>query len=142
MDPTLSRPRPVYRNIHISQIVTYRLPAAGWVSILHRVSGALMFVLLPFVVWLFDQSVTSQVSYDRMTAVFAAGAGPLPGWLLKLVVLGLIWAYLHHFIAGIRHLRMDISHHAVDLQPGRRTAIFTLVASLVLTVALGIKLFV
>jgi succinate dehydrogenase / fumarate reductase cytochrome b subunit len=142
MDPTLSRPRPVYRNIHISQIVTYRLPAAGWVSILHRVSGALMFVLLPFVVWLFDQSVTSQVSYDRMTAVFAAGAGPLPAWFVKLVVLGLIWAYLHHFIAGVRHVWMDISHHAVDLQPGRRTAIFTLVASLVLTVALGIKLFV
>ena len=142
MDPTLSRPRPVYRNIHISQIVTYRLPAAGWVSILHRVSGALMFVLLPFVVWLFDQSITSQVSYDRMTAVFAAGAGPLPAWFVKLVVLGLIWAYLHHFIAGVRHVWMDISHHAVDLQPGRRTAIFTLVASLVLTVALGIKLFV
>ena len=142
MDPTLSRPRPVYRNIHISQIVTYRLPAAGWVSILHRVSGALMFVLLPFVVWLFDQSVTSQVSYDRMTAVFAAGAGPLPAWFVKLVALGLIWAYLHHFIAGVRHVWMDISHHAVDLQPGRRTAIFTLVASLVLTVALGIKLFV
>ena len=142
MDPTLSRPRPVYRNIHISQIVTYRLPAAGWVSILHRVSGALMFVLLPFVVWLFDQSITSQVSYDRMTAVFAAGAGPLPAWFVKLVALGLIWAYLHHFIAGVRHVWMDISHHAVDLQPGRRTAIFTLVASLVLTVALGIKLFV
>ena len=142
MDPTLSRPRPVYRNIHISQIVTYRLPAAGWVSILHRVSGALMFVLLPFVVWLFDQSVTSQVSYDRMAAVFAAGAGPLPAWFVKLVALGLIWAYLHHFIAGVRHVWMDISHHAVDLQPGRRTAIFTLVASLVLTVALGIKLFV
>ncbi|MGE5115304.1 MAG: succinate dehydrogenase, cytochrome b556 subunit [Betaproteobacteria bacterium] len=141
MDPTLSRPRPVYRNIHITQIATYRLPLAGLVSILHRISGALLFVLLPFVVWLFDQSVTSQVSYDRMMAVFAAGAGPLPGWLLKLVVLGLIWAYLHHFIAGIRHLRMDISHHAVDLLPGRRSAIFTLAASLALTVALGIKLF-
>ena len=142
MDPTLSRSRPVYRNIHITQIATYRLPLAGLVSILHRISGALLFVLLPFVVWLFDQSVTSQVSYDRMMAVFAAGAGPLPAWFVKLVVLGLIWAYLHHFIAGVRHVWMDISHHAVDLQPGRRTAIFTLVASLVLTVALGIKLFV
>ena len=141
MDPTLSRPRPVYRNIHISQIVTYRLPAAGWVSILHRVSGALMFVLLPFVVWLFDQSVTSQVSYDRMTAVFAAGAGPLPAWFVKLVVLGLIWAYLHHFIAGVRHVWMDISHHAVDLQPGRRSALFTLAASLLLTLVLAYRLF-
>ena len=141
MDPTLSRPRPVYRNIHISQIVTYRLPAAGWVSILHRVSGALMFVLLPFVVWLFDQSITSQVSYDRMTAVFAAGAGPLPAWFVKLVALGLIWAYLHHFIAGLRHVWMDVSHHAVELQPGRRSALFTLAASLLLTLVLAYRLF-
>ena len=141
MDPTITKQRPVYRNIHISQIVGYRLPAAGWVSILHRISGALMFLLLPFIVWMFDASVTSQTSYDRFTAAFAAGIGIVPGGLLKLVVLGLIWAYLHHFIAGLRHVWMDVSHHAVELQPGRRSALFTLAASLLLTLVLAYRLF-
>ena len=51
----------------------YRLPLAAWVSILHRVSGALMFVLLPFVIWMFDESVTSEISYGRFTTAFGAG---------------------------------------------------------------------
>jgi succinate dehydrogenase cytochrome b556 subunit len=79
----------------------------GVVSILHRASGMLMFFLLPFVVWLFDVSLTSEISYGRFTAVFAAGAGFVPGWFFKLVALALIWSYLHHFIAGVRHLWMD-----------------------------------
>ena len=73
-------------------------------SILHRVSGLALFVLLPFIIWLFDNSVSSEVSFERFTAVFSVGVGPLPGLLVKLVVLGIIWAYLHHFIAGLRHL--------------------------------------
>ena len=94
--------RPVYRNIHVSQIVAYRLPPAGIVSILHRVSGALMFLLLPFVIWLFDNSLTSEISFDRFASVFTSGAGFLPGWFIKLVCWALIWAYLHHFIAGVQ----------------------------------------
>jgi succinate dehydrogenase / fumarate reductase cytochrome b subunit len=132
--------RPVYRNIHVSQIVSYRLPPAGIVSILHRVSGALMFLLLPFVIWLFDTSVTSEVSYDRFTSAFVAGIGFVPAWFVKLAVLGLIWAYLHHMIAGVRHLWMDVAH-AVSKEQGRTSAIFTLVASLALTVLLGARLF-
>ena len=66
-------PRPVYRNIHITDIATYRLPPAGIVSILHRVSGVIMFLLLPFIFWMFDTSVTSEVSYDQFTSVFTAG---------------------------------------------------------------------
>jgi succinate dehydrogenase / fumarate reductase cytochrome b subunit len=118
----------------------YRLPMPGLVSILHRVSGVLMFVLLPFIVWLFDASLTSEVSYARFTAVFAAGVGFLPGWFIKLVALALIWAYLHHFIAGVRHLWMDATH-AVGLEFGRQSALFTLAASLFLTLVLGVKLF-
>jgi succinate dehydrogenase / fumarate reductase cytochrome b subunit len=96
-----ARKRPEFRNINaISDLPTYRLPAAGWVSILHRVSGALMFLLMPFI----------------------------------------IWAYLHHFIAGIRHLYMDINH-AVTKEFGKSSAIVTLVLSLGLTVVLGAKLF-
>jgi succinate dehydrogenase / fumarate reductase, cytochrome b subunit len=135
-----SKQRPVYRNIHISQIVSYRLPPAGIVSILHRVSGAMMFVLLPFIIWMFDTSLTSEISYSQFTAVFAGGVGFLPGWCVKLVALALIWAYLHHFIAGVRHLWMDATH-AVTKEFGHTSALVTLVASLVLTVVLGAKLF-
>lgn len=132
--------RPVYRNIHITQIVAYRLPPAGIVSILHRVSGALMFLLLPFVVWLFDVSLSSEVSYERFTNTFVAGIGWLPAALIKLVVLGLIWAYLHHAIAGLRHLWMDATHSVSKLQ-GDLSAKITLGLSGVLTVLLGAKLF-
>ena len=132
--------RPVFRNIHVSQIVAYRLPPAGIVSILHRVSGVVMFLLMPFIIWMFDASVTSEISYSQFRAAFAAGVGFLPGWFLKLVVLGLIWAYLHHLIAGLRHLWMDATH-AVTKEFGHLSAIVTLALSVALTLALGFKLF-
>ena len=118
----------------------YKLPPAGWVSILHRVSGGLMFVLLPLIVWLLDVSLGSEVSYERFSNAFIAGIGFVPAFLLKLIVLTLIWAYLHHFIAGVRHLWMDATH-SVSKQQGRISAIVTLAASGVLTVLLGAKLF-
>jgi succinate dehydrogenase / fumarate reductase cytochrome b subunit len=130
----------VYRNIHVTQIVSYRLPLAGIVSILHRASGMLMFVLLPFVIWLFDKSVTSEVSYATFTSAFSAGIGFVPGWFVKLVALALIWAYLHHLAAGLRHLWMDATH-AVGKEFGRSSAAATLAVSLLLTAALGWKLF-
>jgi succinate dehydrogenase / fumarate reductase, cytochrome b subunit len=134
------KPRAVYRNIHITEILRYRLPPAGIVSILHRVSGALMFVLLPFVIWLFDHSVTSEVSFERFAGAFTHGIGFVPGLLVKLAVLGLIWAYLHHFIAGVRHLWMDATH-SVTKEFGKSSALVTLGASLLLTVVLGWRLF-
>jgi len=118
----------------------YKLPPAGWVSILHRVSGGLMFVLLPLIVWLLDVSLGSEVSYERFSNAFIAGIGFVPAFLLKLIVLALIWAYLHHFIAGVRHLWMDATH-SVSKQQGRISANVTLAASGVLTVLLGAKLF-
>jgi succinate dehydrogenase / fumarate reductase, cytochrome b subunit len=131
--------RPVFRNIHVSQIVSYRLPPAGLVSIGHRISGVMMFLLLPFVVWLFDVSLTSESSYERFTSAYAAGLWIFPAWIVKLVTLGLIWAYLHHFIAGVRHLWMDATH-AVTKEFGRLSALVTLGASLLLTLVLGFKL--
>ncbi|MGY0195441.1 succinate dehydrogenase, cytochrome b556 subunit [Leptothrix sp. BB-4] len=135
-----SKKRPVHRNIHVSDIVSYRLPPAGIVSILHRISGAAMFLLLPLVIWLFDNSISSEVSYESFTAAFSGGIGFVPGVLVKLVVLGLIWAYLHHFIAGVRHLWMDATH-SVTKEQGHRSAVITLASSVVLTVLLGAKLF-
>ena len=120
--------------------VQYRLPLAGVVSILHRASGGLMFILLPFIVWLLDVSLTTEISYERFTSAFEAGIGFVPGFFIKLVVLALIWAYLHHFIAGVRHLYMDATH-SVTKAFGRQSAVFTLAASVLLTVLLGAKLF-
>jgi succinate dehydrogenase / fumarate reductase cytochrome b subunit len=120
--------------------VKYRLPLAGVVSILHRVSGLLMFGLLPLIVWFFDTSLSSEISFERFAGAFVSGIGWVPGWLIKLVALALIWSYLHHFIAGVRHLWMDMTH-SVTKEQGRSSAVVTLAASAVLTVALGAKLF-
>ena len=139
----LSPPRPKARpgeNMRLIDALQYRLPIAGVVSILHRVSGMLMFFLLPFIVWMFDASVTSEVSYDSFTSAFVAGIGFLPGFIIKLVALALIWAYLHHAVAGIRHLWMDATH-AVTKEFGRSSAVATFVISIGLTIALGAKLF-
>jgi succinate dehydrogenase / fumarate reductase cytochrome b subunit len=134
------KPRPVFRNIHVTQIIKYRLPPAGMVSIGHRISGVMMFLLLPFVVWLFDVTLTSEVSYGQFTSAYSAGLGIFPAWIVKLVTLGLIWAFLHHFVAGLRHLWMDATH-AVTKEFGRVSALVTLGVSLLLTLVLGFKLF-
>jgi succinate dehydrogenase / fumarate reductase cytochrome b subunit len=137
----LAKKRPEFRNINaLVDLPTYRLPAAGFVSILHRISGLVMFLLLPFVVWMFDTSVSSEISFAKFKAAFNVGVGFVPGILVQLVALVLIWAYLHHLIAGVRHLYMD-AHHAVSKEFGKSSAVVTLVLSLGLTAALGAKLF-
>jgi succinate dehydrogenase / fumarate reductase cytochrome b subunit len=138
----VARKRPEFRNINaFTDLTTYRLPAAGIVSILHRISGAIMFVLMPFIIWMFDTSISSEISFGRFTSAFSAGMLGLPGVIWKLVALALIWSFLHHFIAGLRHLWMDTSHKAVSKEWGRSSAIFTLVTSLALTAVLAAKLF-
>ncbi|MEY4316345.1 MAG: hypothetical protein RI902_153 [Pseudomonadota bacterium] len=137
----LAKKRPEFRNINaLTDLPTYRLPAAGIVSILHRISGAIMFVLLPLIVWMFDTSVSSEISFAKFTAAFNTGIGFVPGIIVKLAALALIWAYLHHMIAGLRHLYMD-ARHAVSKEFGKSSAVVTLVLSLGLTAVLGAKLF-
>ncbi|MCR5883004.1 succinate dehydrogenase, cytochrome b556 subunit [Rhizobacter sp. J219] len=126
--------------MRLLEATQYRLPPAGWVSILHRVSGILMFVLLPFIIWLLDKSLTSEISYGEFTSAFMGGLWIFPAIIVKLVVLALIWAYLHHFFAGLRHLWMDATH-SVSKEFGRTSALVTLGLSIVLTLALGFKLF-
>lgn len=138
MSEITTRTRP--GTMRLVDALQYRLPLAGVVSILHRASGALMLVLLPFVIWMFDTSVTSEVSYDVFASAFSSGLGVFPGWSVKIVALALIWAYLHHFIAGVRHLWMDATH-SVTKEFGRQSAVITLVLSIALTVLLGAKLF-
>ena len=135
----LARKRPEFRNINaFKDLPGYRWPVASLVSGMHRASGVLMLLLLPLIIWMFDTSVSSEISFARFRAAFNTGAS---GVLLKLVALALIWAYLHHYIAGLRHLWMDVSHAAVGKQRGALTAKVTLAISLVLTVILGAKLF-
>lgn len=138
--PEITRQRPVFRNIHVTDIVKYRLPPAGIVSILHRISGALLFLLMPLLIWLFDKSLTSEITYSDFTSAFVAGLWIFPAWFMKVVALAMIWAYLHHFFAGLRHLWMDV-FHTVGKEQGRTSALATLVASLALTAVLGAKLF-
>ena len=141
-DASVRKARPEFRNINaFTDLTTYRLPLAGLVSILHRVSGALMFVLLPLIIWLFDTSVSSEISFNKFKAAFTSGLWFFPGWFMKLVALALIWAFLHHFIAGLRHLWMDVSHSATSKEFGKSSAAVALGLSVLATLALGAKLF-
>ncbi|MFM2275861.1 MAG: hypothetical protein RL211_1733 [Pseudomonadota bacterium] len=138
----VTKKRPEFRNINaFKDLPTYRLPVAGIVSILHRISGAIMFVLMPFIIWMFDNSISSEISFAKFKGAFNVGMLGLPGFIWKLVALALIWAYLHHFIAGLRHLWMDTSHEAVSKEFGKSSAVFTLAVSVGLTLILGAKLF-
>lgn len=137
----IAKKRPEFRNINaFKDLPSYRWPLAAIVSGMHRISGMLIFILLPFVIWMFDTSVSSEISFGRFTSVFTDGVGFLPGWFIKLVALGLIWAYLHHLIAGVRHLYFDVSHETTKAK-GRHTAAATLIVSIALTLVLGAKLF-
>lgn len=133
MAEAVKQARPEFRNIGIGQIARYRLPWAGKVSILHRVSGAMLFLLLPFVLYLFEQSITSELS-------FAKFSGLVSGGFVKLVLLALIWGYLHHFCAGIRFLLLDV-HVGVAKEKSAKSAVTVLIVSLLLTAVCGLKLF-
>ncbi|AKM39760.1 MULTISPECIES: succinate dehydrogenase, cytochrome b556 subunit [Burkholderia] len=135
MTDAVRKPRPEYRNIGFGDItMKYRMPLAAILSILHRVSGALLFLFLPFLLFLFDQSLTSELSFEVFKAF-------LSNIIVKLIVLALSWAFFHHFCAGIRHLLMDVNHDAVTKEGGKRTAVVVFVVSIALTIAMALKLF-
>ncbi|WP_026687296.1 succinate dehydrogenase, cytochrome b556 subunit [Azovibrio restrictus] len=120
---SIKKQRP--KNLDLTSI---RLPLPGKVSILHRVSGAGIFLMLPLLLWIFQASVTSPESFEAFKAV---ASHPLA----KLILAGLIWAYMHHFCAGIRFLLLDV-HVGVELQSARQSAAVVLAVSLVLTAVL------
>ncbi len=139
---TTAKKRPEFRNINaFTDLPSYRLPVAGLVSILHRISGAIMFILMPFIIWMFDTSISSEISFAKFKGAFNIGMLGLPGIIWKLVALALIWAYLHHAIAGLRHLWSDTHHSAVTKEFGKNSAVVTLGLSIFLTLVLGAKLF-
>lgn len=131
---TLKSARPQFRNIGLSDISKYRLPLPGKLSILHRVSGALLFLSLPLIIVpLFGASVSSPEGY-------ASVASCVDHVLVKLVLLVLIWGYLHHFCAGIRYLLLDL-HFGVDKVSAKKSAGVVFGVSLALTLVFALKLF-
>lgn len=135
MSDTARKPRPEYRNIGITDItLKYRLPPAAKLSILHRVSGAGLFLFLPFLLYLFSQSLTSELSFMVLRDFFG-------NIIVKLIVLGLAWAFLFHFCAGIRHIVMDLNHNLSTKETGKKTAIVVFIISTLLTLAVAAKLF-
>lgn len=121
------KPRPKF--LALNEI---RLPLPGIVSILHRISGVGLFLMLPFLLYLFDRSLTSPESFATYKSVVG---NPFA----KLILLGLLWAYMHHFCAGIRFLLLDL-HKGIDLQSARKSSRIVLIVSITLTVLIGVKL--
>jgi succinate dehydrogenase / fumarate reductase cytochrome b subunit len=122
-----------FNNIGITDIVRYRFPLAAILSILHRISGALMFVLLPFVLLLLDKSLMSEISFEYFKGIASH-------WFVKLVILALVWAYLHHACAGIRYLLMDV-HIGLDKDRARKSSVIVFAVSLPLTLIFALKLY-
>jgi succinate dehydrogenase / fumarate reductase cytochrome b subunit len=106
-----------------------RMPLPALVSILHRISGALMFLAIPLMLWMLQSSLSSIDTYTEL-------AGALRHPLSKLVLVALLWALAQHFFGGIRFLAIDLGA-GVDLRPARATSKWVLAASLALTAVLG-----
>ena len=120
----MSKARPRYLNL-----VQIRLPVPGFVSILHRVSGALLFLLIPVLLYLWQLSLLSP---DTFASFKAFMSHPLS----KLAAIAIAWAYLHHLCAGIRHLALDL-HYGTTLEVARATSWVVLGVSAFLTLVFG-----
>ena len=127
-EAAVKKVRPKYLSLQ-ALLFEIRLPLPGWVSILHRVSGALLFVALLWLLWMLDRSLASEAGFERIKHY--AGL-----WPVKLSLLALVWAYCHHFCAGIRYLFLDIDK-GIDLATARLTSWIVLAVSLALTAMFG-----
>jgi succinate dehydrogenase / fumarate reductase cytochrome b subunit len=120
----MNKKRPKHLALH-----KIKLPLPGFVSILHRLSGILLFLTLPLLLWLFQLSLRSIETYTQLTTIFQYP-------LSKIVMLGLLWAFLHHFCAGIRYLALDL-HIGASLAQARFSSKLVMAVSLLLTVLIG-----
>lgn len=128
LDRSAPKTRPVYLNLF-----AIRLPLPAFVSILHRASGALLFLIgIPLLLCVVQRSLASPEAWAQMRAVLSHP-------FAKLLLVVLAWAYFHHFIAGIRHLLMDL-HIGMDLKSARQSAAVTFVLAIVLSLAVAVKL--
>ena len=123
----MNKQRPKHLALHL-----IKLPLPGIVSILHRISGLMLFCALPLLLLMLQYSLTSIQTYTQLM-------GLLANPLLKLILLSLLWAFLHHFCAGLRYLAVDL-HYVRDLAQARNSSKVVIVVSLILTILIGIKL--
>ncbi|MGH8619863.1 MAG: succinate dehydrogenase, cytochrome b556 subunit [Burkholderiales bacterium] len=119
--------KPRYKYLNLLKI---RLPLPAFVSILHRVTGAVLFLLLGFLLWLLQQSLQSFNTYSTLRGLVAQ-------WPVKLFLLGLLWAYLHHLFAGIRHLFLD-AHLGLELVRARQSSVAVLAAGAICTLIVAV----
>jgi succinate dehydrogenase / fumarate reductase cytochrome b subunit len=122
---------PKKRPKHLD-LMKIRLPLPAVISIMHRISGAALFIFLPFLLFLFQASVGSQESYAELQNFLA---NP---WL-KLVLIALLWGFLHHFCAGIRYLALDV-HWGTELRTARATSWAVLAVSLLIALIIGARI--
>ena len=120
----MSKARPKYLDLF-----RIRMPIPAFVSILHRVSGAILFLLIPCLLYLWQTSLQSPETFASLAAFMKHP-------LMKLVMIGLLWAYLHHFCAGIRHLALDL-HYGTTLETARATSWVVIGVSVFLTIVFG-----
>lgn len=120
--------RPKYVDLNL-----LNLPIPGLVSIFHRVTGVVMFLfLIPALLFVLQCTVSSEAGFNRWKSFFSEP-------LVKIIFLGFVWAYMHHFFAGIRYLMLDV-HIGIDLAPARRSAKIVMVAGIVATILIGVRI--
>jgi len=123
----MNKQRPKHLALHL-----IKLPLPGIVSILHRISGLMLFCALPLLLLMLQYSLRSIETYTQLIEVLSHP-------LIKIMLIGLLWAFLHHFCAGLRYLAVDL-HLVRDLAQARNSSKVVMAVSLVLTLFVGVKL--
>ncbi|MEQ1589806.1 MAG: succinate dehydrogenase, cytochrome b556 subunit [Gallionella sp.] len=123
----MNKKRPKHLALHL-----IKLPLPGIISILHRASGLLLFLSLPLLLWTLQYSLHTSENFAFMSWMFAHPVS-------KLLLIVVMWAFLHHFCAGLRYLAIDL-HWLRSLTQARNSSKVVLLASLSLTITLGVKL--
>jgi succinate dehydrogenase / fumarate reductase cytochrome b subunit len=127
------RPGQISRPKNLN-LFTIRLPINALVSILHRATGCALFLILPIILLLLQLSLSSAQHYETVIAI-------LHSPIIKLILLGLAWAFFHHFFAGVRHLAMDV-HWMTTLMKARYTSKVVLILGALATLVLAVKIWI
>jgi succinate dehydrogenase / fumarate reductase, cytochrome b subunit len=128
-----NKPRPVYKNIHVFDLMNYRLPIPGIISIMHRITGAVMFLLIPLFLFFLQVSLKSEAGYEYFKAMIWGNV------FFKIGLLGLLYFFIHHFCCGIRYLLLD-NHKGIDLISARNSSKAVVFISVIVSVLLAVKL--
>lgn len=117
------------RNLNL---FTIRFPIPAIVSILHRISGVILFLLIPFIIWGLNLSLSSGQDYDDLHQFLTTP-------IMKFIIWGSLSAFIYHLVAGIRHILMDMGI-GEELKSGRLSSQITIIISVILIILAGIWL--